>query len=75
MKLFIYVHNHFNTSSFHLFFSDLGLAADVGALQRLPKIIGSESLVRELVFTGRQFSAQEAKESGFVNRIFDSKEQ
>lgn len=58
-----------------MFFLFLGLAADVGALQRLPKIVGSESLVRELVFTGRQFSAQEAKENGFVNRIFDSKEQ
>eukprot|EP01043_Picozoa_sp_COSAG02_P028613 COSAG02_NODE_1743_length_11100_cov_17.677575_4_plen_200_part_00 len=31
----------------------LGLAADVGTLQRMPKVMGSESLVRELAFTGR----------------------
>lgn len=33
---------------------DVGLAADVGSLQRLPKIIGNNSLVRELCFTGRK---------------------
>ena len=31
----------------------LGLAADVGTLQRMPKVMGSESLLRELAFTGR----------------------
>ena len=30
----------------------LGLAADVGTLQRLPKIVGFGSLVRELCLTG-----------------------
>lgn len=33
---------------------DVGLAADVGSLQRLPKIIGNNSLVRELCLTGRK---------------------
>jgi delta(3,5)-delta(2,4)-dienoyl-CoA isomerase len=33
---------------------DVGLAADVGSLQRLPKVIGNHSLVRELCFTGRK---------------------
>jgi delta(3,5)-delta(2,4)-dienoyl-CoA isomerase len=33
---------------------DVGLAADVGSLQRLPKVIGNNSLVRELCFTGRK---------------------
>ncbi|CAG8696301.1 5933_t:CDS:2, partial [Scutellospora calospora] len=32
---------------------DFGLAADLGTLQRLPKIVGNNSLVRELCFTGR----------------------
>ena len=40
----------------------LGMAADVGTLQRLPKIVGNDSLVRELAFTGRNMPAQEAKE-------------
>jgi delta(3,5)-delta(2,4)-dienoyl-CoA isomerase len=33
---------------------DVGLAADVGTLQRLPKVIGNNSLVRELCYTGRK---------------------
>jgi len=51
------------------------MAADVGVLQRLPKIIGSASLTRELVYTGRKFLADEAKESGFVNRVLNSREE
>ena len=40
----------------------LGLAADVGTLQRMPKVMGSESLLRELAFTGRcVMPKQEAK--------------
>ncbi|ESN98299.1 hypothetical protein HELRODRAFT_157486 [Helobdella robusta] len=53
---------------------DVGLAADVGTLQRLPKIVGNESLVRELCFTGRKFLPDEAKEFGFVSKIFPDKE-
>ena len=44
----------------------MGLAADVGTLQRLPKIIGNESLGRELCYTARMFYADEAKGLGFV---------
>ena len=45
---------------------EIGLAADVGTLQRLPKIVGNESLVRELSFTARKLRADEAKEFGLV---------
>ena len=45
---------------------DIGLAADLGTLQRLPKVVGNESLVRELAFTARKFDADEAKSFGFV---------
>lgn len=48
---------------------DIGLAADVGALQRCSKIIGNQSLVRELCFTGRNFSGKEALACGFVSRV------
>ena len=47
----------------------LSLAADVGTLQRLPKIVGNESLVRELCLTGRNFTAKEALTIGFVSRV------
>lgn len=51
----------------------IGLAADVGVLQRLPKIIGSYSLVCELAYTARKMYADEAKEAGFVGRVFPDK--
>ncbi|GJQ77790.1 hypothetical protein Trydic_g16051 [Trypoxylus dichotomus] len=52
----------------------IGMAADVGTLQRLPKIIGSQSLVRELCFTGRELPADEALNCGLVSKVFDDKE-
>lgn len=47
----------------------LGLAADVGTLQRLPKIVGHGSRVRELCLTGQDFDASEAARIGFVSRV------
>jgi enoyl-CoA hydratase/carnithine racemase len=49
---------------------DVGLAADVGTLQRLPKIVGNDSTVRELAFTARMFSAEEAEKMGLMGKIF-----
>ena len=46
---------------------DIGLAADVGVLQRLARQVGSESLVRELAYTARRMPAQEAARAGFVS--------
>ena len=51
--------------------SKLGLVADVGALQRMPKII-SKGLLRELAYTGKTFDGEYAKEIGFVNHTFDT---
>ena len=52
---------------------DIGMVADVGTLQRLPKLIG-EGMARELAYTGRSVSAEEAKEMHLLNRVFDSRE-
>lgn len=52
---------------------DLAIVADVGTLQRLPKIIG-EGMARELAYTGRTFSGREAREIGFVNRCFATRD-
>jgi len=49
--------------------AQLGLAADVGTLQRLPKICGHGSRIRELCFTGENFGAGEAARLGFVSRV------
>jgi enoyl-CoA hydratase/carnithine racemase len=50
---------------------DIGMTADVGTLQRLPKII-NPAVVRELAYTGRNVNATEAAQIGLVNRVFDS---
>jgi enoyl-CoA hydratase len=47
------------------------MTADVGTLQRLPKLIG-DGMVRELAYTGRKFQSDEARGCGLVNRIFDT---
>ncbi|MBA1200626.1 crotonase/enoyl-CoA hydratase family protein [Pseudomonas capeferrum] len=49
---------------------DMGMAADVGTLQRLPRIIG-DGMLRELAYTGRTVEAVEALRIGLVNRVFD----
>lgn len=48
---------------------DIGMAADVGSLQRLPKVISNQSLVRELCFTGRKFDSTEAFGCGLVSKV------
>lgn len=52
---------------------DLGLAADVGTLQRLPAVVGSRSLVNELVITARRMPAAEACACGLVSATHESK--
>ena len=52
---------------------DVGMVADVGTLQRLPRLI-PEGVARELAFTGRNFLADEAERIGLVNRVFTSQE-
>ena len=48
---------------------DIGIAADVGTLQRLPSLIPLAAL-RELAYTGRKFDSSEAKSLGLVNEVF-----
>lgn len=48
---------------------NIGMTADVGTLQRLPKLI-PEGIVRELAYTGDRMSADRAKEVGLVNEVY-----
>ncbi len=48
---------------------NIAMTADVGTLQRLPKLI-PEGVVRELAYTGRRMPAQRAFELGLVNEVF-----
>jgi enoyl-CoA hydratase len=51
----------------------IGMAADVGTLQRMPKLV-APGIVKELAYTGRRFSAEEARGWGFVNSVHDNRE-
>ncbi|KAJ3114903.1 hypothetical protein HK100_001523 [Physocladia obscura] len=50
---------------------DVGLAADVGTLQRLPKVVGNSSWVHEICLTARNFTAAEALEHQLVSKVVD----
>ena len=52
---------------------NIGMAADVGTLQRLPRII-PDSKMREMAYTGRRMYAEEAKDTGLVSDTFESQE-
>lgn len=52
---------------------DIGMTADVGTLQRLPKII-PYGIACELAYTGREVTAREARQMGLVNRVYPDRE-
>lgn len=53
---------------------NLGMMADVGTFNRMPKQI-PEAVVRELGYTGDRLGAERAERLGFVNGLFDTHEQ
>ena len=48
---------------------EVGMTADVGTLQRLPRTM-PDGLARELCYTGRRMAADEAQACGFVNAVY-----
>jgi len=52
---------------------NIGMVADVGTLQRLPKLMPL-GIVKELAYTGRRLPAQKALAWGLVNEVFDTQE-
>ncbi len=52
---------------------NVGLVADVGTFPRLVHQI-PQGLLRELAYTGRRWSAEEARAAGFVNQVFETRE-
>ena len=51
----------------------IAIVADLGTLQRLPHIIG-QGWFRELALTGRDFTAAEALQMGFITRLCENRE-
>jgi enoyl-CoA hydratase len=52
---------------------NIGMVADVGTLQRLPKLIPL-GVAKELAYTGRRLPAHKALGYGLVNEVFDTQE-
>jgi enoyl-CoA hydratase len=52
---------------------NIGMVADVGTLQRLPKLIPF-AVVKEMAYTGRRLPAARALAYGLVNEVFDTPE-
>lgn len=52
---------------------NIGMVADVGTLQRLPKLMPL-GVVKELAYTGRRLPAAQALQYGLVNAVFDTPE-
>jgi enoyl-CoA hydratase len=52
---------------------NIGMVADVGTLQRLPKLLPM-AVVKELAYTGRRLPAAEAKSLGLVNGVFETQQ-
>ncbi len=51
----------------------LGIMPCFGGTQRLPRLIGA-GLAKEMIFTGRQVKAEEAKTLGLVNKVVPAEE-
>ncbi len=52
---------------------NIGMVADVGTLQRLPKLVPF-AVVKEMAYTGRRLGAERAMAYGLVNEVFDTQE-
>ncbi|KAI9679681.1 MAG: putative secondary metabolism biosynthetic enzyme [Bathelium mastoideum] len=54
---------------------DIAIAADLGTLTRLPKLIGCSSWVKSVCLTGMPFTAAQALDQGFVSEAYPSKDE
>ena len=53
---------------------DIGIAADIGTLSRLPKVVGNASWVNDVCLSARNFKADEALKVGLVSAVYENKE-
>lgn len=51
---------------------NIGIAADIGSLQRLPSVVNNKSLLMQHALLGDKFGAEEALKLGFVSCVVDS---
>jgi delta(3,5)-delta(2,4)-dienoyl-CoA isomerase len=52
---------------------DIGLAADIGTLSRLPHSVGNLSWVKDICLSARVFGSDEALQHGLVSSVYEDK--
>lgn len=52
---------------------DIGIAADIGTLTRLPHSVGNHSFVKDVALSARVFGSDEALQHGLVSRVYKDK--
>jgi delta(3,5)-delta(2,4)-dienoyl-CoA isomerase len=52
---------------------DIGLAADIGTLSRLPRAVGNQSWVKDVAMSARIFGSEEALRVGLVSGVYPDK--
>lgn len=53
---------------------DIGIAADIGTLSRLPHAVGNASWVKDVCLSARIFGAEEALRVGLVSGVYKDKQ-
>lgn len=61
------------STSFSVKEVDIGLAADIGTLSRLPRAVGSASWAKDVCLSARVFGAEEALRVGLVSAVYANK--
>ncbi|KAF2193725.1 ClpP/crotonase [Zopfia rhizophila CBS 207.26] len=62
-----------STTQFSVKEVDIGLAADIGTLSRLPKAVGNSSWVKDVCLSARVFGSDEALRAGLVSNVYKDK--
>jgi delta(3,5)-delta(2,4)-dienoyl-CoA isomerase len=64
-----------STTQFSVKEVDIGIAADIGTLSRLPHSVGNHSWIKEIALSARVFGSDEALQHGLVSRVYADKKE
>ncbi|RYN24851.1 hypothetical protein AA0113_g12713 [Alternaria arborescens] len=63
------------TTKFSVKEVDIGIAADIGTLSRLPHSVGNLSWVKDIAYSARIFGSDEALQHGLVSSVYQDKKE
>ncbi|CAN9224013.1 unnamed protein product [Alternaria alternata] len=64
-----------STTKFSVKEVDIGIAADIGTLSRLPHSVGNLSWVKDIAYSARIFGSDEALQHGLVSSVYQDKKE